>query len=61
MKCSELLRELLKLGWKVKSQSGSHIKLIHKDKSDTIVFPNHGSKELATGTEKKIKKIAGIK
>lgn len=61
MKCSELLRILKRLGWIEISQSGSHIKLKHKDFNKPIIFPNHGSKELGFGLEKKIKKQAGIK
>ena len=59
MKCSELLRQVKRLGWIEVRQSGSHI-ILEKD-GKTLIFPNHGSKELATGTEKAIKKQAGIK
>lgn len=61
MKCSELLRLLLKDGWILVSQKGSHIKMKHKSKSGTIVFPNHGSQEVGKGLAKKILKDAGIK
>ena len=61
MKCSELLRLLKKDGWYKVSQKGSHIKLKHDNKTSTIIFPDHGSQELGTGIEKKIKKIAGLK
>jgi predicted RNA binding protein YcfA (HicA-like mRNA interferase family) len=61
MKCSELLRILKKDGWYPISQKGSHIKLIHDNKNETIIFPNHGSQEIGKGTEKKILKDAGIK
>jgi mRNA interferase HicA len=60
MKCSQLLRQLLRAGWKNAGQSGSHIKLIHSDRKDFIIFPNHGSAELGKGLEKKIKKQAGL-
>jgi len=60
MKCSELLRQLLKAGWKIESQRGSHVKLTHHTINDAIIFPNHGSKELGKGLEKKIKKRAGL-
>jgi len=53
MKCSELLRILKKDGWYPVSQKGSHLKLKHKIKSGTIIFPNHGSQELGKGLEKK--------
>ena len=61
MKCSELLRLLLKHGWEIKSQSGSHVKLRHDIIKGSIIFPNHGSKEVAKGTERKLLKQAGIK
>lgn len=61
MKCSEALRILKKDGWYIVSQSGSHIKLRHDSKSGTIIFPNHGSKELGKGLQKKLFNQAGIK
>lgn len=60
MKSSELLRLLRKAGWYPESQKGSHIKLIHSERSDFIIFPNHGSKEVGKGLEKKIRKQAGL-
>lgn len=59
MKSSELLRILLKAGWNIKRQSGSHIILEHPFKNEQIVFPNHGSKEVGKGLEMKIRKLAG--
>ena len=61
MKCSELLRILMRDGWYPISQSGSHIKLKHDLKDGLIIFPNHGSQEIGKGLEKKILKDAGIK
>lgn len=61
MKCSEALRILMRDGWFLKSQKGSHIKLVHEIKKGTIIFPNHGSQELGKGLEKKLFKQAGIK
>jgi predicted RNA binding protein YcfA (HicA-like mRNA interferase family) len=43
------------------SQKGSHVKMRHPHKPGTLIFPDHGSQELATGTEKSILKQAGIK
>jgi len=60
MKCSELLRKLLKAGWGIESQRGSHMKLTHPNNREFIIFPNHGSSELGKGLEKKIRKKAGI-
>jgi predicted RNA binding protein YcfA (HicA-like mRNA interferase family) len=61
MKCSELLRLLKADGWLVHSQKGSHKKLKHPTKEGTITFPDHGNKELAKGTEKAIRKQAGLR
>lgn len=61
MKCSELLRLLLKDGWEVISSRGSHLKMRHPVKSGIIIFPDHGSKEIGSGPEKKIRKDAGLK
>ncbi|MEA2077895.1 MAG: type II toxin-antitoxin system HicA family toxin [Candidatus Marinimicrobia bacterium] len=60
MKYSELLRLLLKNGWYKVSKKGSHIKLRHVMNSNTIIFPDHGSREMGKGMEIKIKKIAGF-
>ena len=50
-KCSDLLRILKKNGWFVVSQKGSHIKMKHRSKPNLVIFPNHGSKEMAKGME----------
>ena len=61
MKCSEVLRLLKKDGWYVKTQRGSHIKLVHPTKKGVLIFPNHGSAELGIGLQNKLFKQAGIK
>jgi predicted RNA binding protein YcfA (HicA-like mRNA interferase family) len=61
MKCSELLRLLKKDGWIVISTRGSHLKMIHPTKKGLIIFPDHGSKEIGKGLEKKIFKDAVLK
>ena len=61
MKCSELLRLLLKDGWIVVSTKGSHLKMKHSKKPGIIIFPDHGSQEMGKGMEKKIRKDAGLK
>jgi mRNA interferase HicA len=60
MKYSELLRMLQRAGWIIKGQRGSHLKLIHRDYKEFIIFPNHGTKEIGKGLEKKIRKQAGL-
>lgn len=61
MKCSELYRILIKAGWYVVSQKGSHIKMRHKKISGIIIIPNHWSKEIGKGLENKILKHAGLR
>jgi predicted RNA binding protein YcfA (HicA-like mRNA interferase family) len=61
MKCSELLRLLIKDGWFGVSKKGSHIKMKHPNKPGMLIFPDHGSKEMGKGMEKKIRKDAGLK
>lgn len=61
MKCSKALKILKSDGWYEKSKKGSHIKMIHDQKKGQIIFPDHGSQELAKGTWESIKKMAGLK
>lgn len=61
-KCSEVLRLLRQDGWYIERQGkGGHVILKHPTKQGWISFPNHGSKELASGTLGKILKQAGLK
>lgn len=59
MKPKELLKILEKEGWEIKNQKGSHIQLVHKNKSGKVTVPNH-NKDLKTGTLKSILKQAGL-
>jgi mRNA interferase HicA len=61
MKCKELIKLLLRDGWFVFRQSGSHMIMRHPKKDGQIVVPNHGSSEIGTGLQNKILKDAGIK
>jgi predicted RNA binding protein YcfA (HicA-like mRNA interferase family) len=60
-KCSEVLRGLMRHGWYIERQNGSHVILKHPARTDFIVFPDHGSAELGTGLMRKIMKQAGLK
>lgn len=60
MKCSELMRLLRRDGWIEVSRKGSHVKMRHPTKPGVVVVPDHGSKELAPGTERSIRKQAGL-
>lgn len=61
MKSSELVRLLLKDGWLIVRQKGSHLIMEHPVKKGQIVCPFHGSQEVGKGLEKKIKRDAGIR
>ncbi len=61
MKYNELIRLLKDDGWFELRQSGSHLVMRHSSKSNQIVVPSHGSKEIGRGLQKKILKQAGIK
>lgn len=61
MKYNELHRLLKKEGWLNERQSGSHIILVHPNKKEKLIVPNHSSKEVKKGLLKAILKQAGIK
>lgn len=58
-------KEIIKLaqdnGWEIKTQRGSHIKLIHKDFPKPVIIPYHGTKEIPRGTLNSILKQLGLK
>jgi mRNA interferase HicA len=59
MKCSEFLRLIKKNGWVfVRQGKGSH-EIYEKDGKQEVI-PNHGSKELGKGLEKKLRKRMGL-
>lgn len=59
MKSSELNKLILANGWVVVRQNGSHITYEKNGRRYQATF--HGSKEVAKGLEKKIKKEMGLK
>jgi mRNA interferase HicA len=59
MKSSELNKLILRNGWKVVRQSGSHI--IYEKNGTHYPVTFHGSKEVGKGLENKIKKELGLK
>ncbi len=61
MKFSEVLRKLLRDGWFVQRQEGSHLIMRHPMKKGQIVMTNHGRMEMGKGLENKILKAAGLK
>ncbi|MCE4883763.1 type II toxin-antitoxin system HicA family toxin [Clostridioides difficile] len=60
MRVREILKIAFESGWEVKSQRGSHVKLIHKDTNKTAIIPNHTG-DIPKGTLKSIYKQLGLK
>lgn len=59
MKCSDFIRLARKNGWDFDRQGkGSH-EIYVKD-GQQVTIPNHGSKELGKGLEKKLRKQMGL-
>jgi len=58
VKSNELHRLIQKRGWLIKRQTGSHV--IYEKDGKVYPVPNHGSKEVHTGIEKKIKREMGL-
>lgn len=59
MKPKEMEKEILADGWVFKTQRGSHRNYIHPNKPGKVTIPFH-NKDLNRGTEKSIKKQAGL-
>ena len=59
LSAKEMLKLLKENGYEIISQNGSHVKLSNGER--TIIFPNHGSKDLKKGLEQAILKQAGLK
>ncbi|MDR2533746.1 MAG: type II toxin-antitoxin system HicA family toxin [Tannerellaceae bacterium] len=60
MKSSELHRKAVQAGWTLLYQDGSSHRYYEKD-NRLVCIPFHGSKEMPTGTCKKILKELGLK
>lgn len=54
-----IVKILIKRGWQVKSQRGSHVKLVKNGKITEV--PVHGNKDLGRGLIKAIEKQTGEK
>jgi len=57
----EIIKQAKEKGWEIKSQRGSHVKLIHKELNKTEIIPYHGAKDIPTGTLNQILKKLGLK
>lgn len=60
MKVREILKLAFENGWEIKSQRGSHIKLIHKETGKTAIIPNHTG-DIKKGTLNSIFRQLGLK
>lgn len=60
MKVREILKLAFENGWEVKSQKGSHIKLVHNETGKTAIIPNH-SGDIKKGTLNSIFRQLGLK
>ena len=47
-------------GWLFVSQSGSHMKYRNPITGLTVIVPDHGSRDLTPGTQRRIMRDAGI-
>jgi predicted RNA binding protein YcfA (HicA-like mRNA interferase family) len=54
-----LVRRLIHLGWRIKSQRGSHVKLVKGEKVTQV--PVHGNLDLGIGLIKAIERQTGEK
>lgn len=61
MNAKQLVKRLETEGWRETRVRGSHRIFKHPEKTQTIVVPDHGSKDIATGTLNRILKDAGLK
>lgn len=59
MKYNELHRLIIRNGWMVRRQKGSHV--IYEKSGRTYPVPDHGSKEISKPVELKIKKEMNLK
>jgi mRNA interferase HicA len=57
-KYKEIERRLLKMGYTIVRQKGSHV--IFSDGKNTFPVPDHGSKDISPGVEKQFLKILGM-
>ncbi len=61
MNAKQIQQILIKDGWIIKNQKGSHRQYIHEFKKGIVTVPFHGKDEINPSTLKSIFKQAGIK
>ncbi len=59
MTSSDLIRDMLRAGWRLDRVNGSHHVYKHQDRPGIVVVP-HPKKDLGLGLVKAIRKQAGI-
>lgn len=61
MNSKQIIKELIKDGWVIKEQKGSHAQFIHPTKKGKVTVPIHGKKDYPPKTLSSILKQAGLK
>ena len=57
-KYRDIEKKLIKMGYKIVRQKGSHV--IFSDGKNTFPIPKHGSKDVSPGVEKQLIKILDL-
>ncbi len=60
MNAKQLERIILKDGWLLKTQKGSHQQFVHPTKKGKVTISIHGKKDIKLNTLKSILKQAGL-
>ncbi|MEW6401834.1 MAG: type II toxin-antitoxin system HicA family toxin [Chloroflexota bacterium] len=60
IKAKRLLATLLRIGWKVKRQTGSH-KILERPNWPDVVFAFHDSEEIGPKMLARVAKVTGLK
>jgi len=60
VKAKRLLTALLRIGWKVKRQTGSH-KILERSKWPDVVFAFHDNEEIGPKMLARVAKVTGLK
>lgn len=60
IKGKEAVKAFQKAGWRIKSQKGSHVKLVKSGHPNSIIIPIHKNKDLDRGTLSSIIKSSNL-
>lgn len=61
MKCREVIRKLKQAGWIIKPGGGHQKMAISPDGKTKVPIPDHGTRDIKSGTLKAIEKQTGVK